>query len=153
MEISAGSTVTETRDNFAIRALELPEDQTEFSLSITLSDDGTLNDQSFSDSETPTATVVTPRELLGGNRNISRVGTAVFANDALFQQTDFAVRSVVLTFDVYNNGEKVVVNNLASPIIFTFVITRNIESSTEDLACTFWDESTSKCSQLRLQHL
>ena len=151
MEIPEGSTITETRDNFAIRALELPEERTEFSLTIKLSDEGTLNDQSFSSSEAPTATILAPEELLSEERNVSRVGTVAFANDALFPQTNVEVRSVILTFDLFNNGERVPVNNLASPIILTFEITSELR--TVDLTCMFWDESTSKYLLLELQHL
>ena len=115
--------------------------RTEFSISVKLSDDGTLNDESFSDSEAPTAAIIVPQILFGGDRNISRVGTVVFVNGALFQQTSRSVevRSVVLTLDVFNNGDKVLVNNLASPIILTFATTVN------QPICVFWDDSTSKC--------
>ena len=80
------TTVTETRDNFALRAMELLTSALNFhSLSNFLTME-LLNDRlSILDSETPTCSNHCSTILFGGDRNISTCWSVVFANDALFQ--------------------------------------------------------------------
>ena len=70
-----------------------------------------------------------------------RVVINSYVSDSLFQQIpsdDSTIRepaSVIVSVDIYTGRNKQIVNNLAVPITFSFVITGQLNSE-----CAFWDE-------------
>lgn len=105
-----------------------------------MSSDGTFDDEALSGSGRPTASLNLPMELIENFGN-GRVVINSYVSDSLFQQIpsdDSTIRepaSVIVSVDIYAGRNKQIVNNLAVPITFSFVITGQLNSE-----CAFWDE-------------
>ena len=146
LNVSSGP-ITVAAEQVAIRAQAIAPGETP-SFGISTGSDGNFGDDPFAESDAPAATVDVPGALTTDNPDVSRLGLASFTDDALFQDDDTEVGSIVLSFNAVNdNGEIVTVRGLASPIMFTFRVTGDADLAT----CSFYNTTSKLFAAITIQ--